>query len=439
MPAPRLRVLVIAESANPEWSSVSLEGWSLSRALRDHVDAHVVTHVRNREALERAGWREGREYTSLDPGTVEVPLNRFGAMVRKVANLGWTFTTVLGTFSYYYLEHLVWQCFAGAIRSGEFDLVHRINPVSPTTPGLIVGHCQRAQVPFLWGPINGGVPWPKEFRDALRREGEWLSHLRAGHRLLPGYDRIRRNAAALIAGSVNVWEQLSDHLERSVYVPENAIEPDRFAVPEPRHEQSGPLRVVFVGRLVPYKGADMLIDAVAPLVRAGQAVVDIIGDGQEMAPLRRQIDALQIAHGVTLPGWLDHRVVAKRLANSQVFAFPSIREFGGGVVLEAMALGLVPVVVNNGGPGELVTDETGFRVPLGSRETIVTAFRQILGELAVAPDRRRAIGERARRRVYAQFTWEVKARQIVEVYRWVLGQRDKPDFGMPLPDEPLPV
>jgi glycosyltransferase involved in cell wall biosynthesis len=182
----------------------------------------------------------------------------------------------------------------------------------------------------------------------------------------------------------------------------------------------------------------MLIDAVAPLVRAGQAVVDIIGDGQEMAPLRRQIDALQIGHGVTLPGWLDHREVARRLANSQVFAFPSIREFGGGVVLEAMALGLVPVVVNHGGPGELVTDETGVRVPLGSRDSIVGAFRQILGELALSPDRRRAMGERARRRVYAQFTWDVKARQIFEVYRWVLGQRGKPDFGMPLPDQPRP-
>ena len=46
----------------------------------------------------------------------------------------------------------------------------------------------------------------------------------------------------------------------------------------------------------------------------------------------------------------------------------------------------------------------------------------------------RLIGEKARGRVQKQFTWDVKAGQIVEIYRWVLGQRDKPDFGMPLPD-----
>jgi hypothetical protein len=40
----------------------------------------------------------------------------------------------------------------------------------------------------------------------------------------------------------------------------------------------------------------------------------------------------------------------------------------------------------------------------------------------------------ARARVLKRFTWEAKAKQVLEVYRWVLGERDKPNFGMPLPD-----
>ena len=97
---------------------------------------------------------------------------------------------------------------------------------------------------------------------------------------------------------------------------------------------------------------------------------------------------------------------------------------------------LVPVVVNHGGPGELVTDATGVRIPIGSRASIVAAFREVLSSLAASPERVAQIGERARRRVFDLFTWEVKARQIVEIYRWVLGERDKPDFGMPLQDAP---
>jgi hypothetical protein len=44
------------------------------------------------------------------------------------------------------------------------------------------------------------------------------------------------------------------------------------------------------------------------------------------------------------------------------------------------------------------------------------------------------MGDRARRHVDASFTWRAKARQVHEVYRWVLGRRSKPDFGLPFPD-----
>jgi len=430
----RLKVLVIAESANPEWSSQSLVGWSLSRALFEYADVHVVTHVRNRDALLRAGWTEGREFTAIDPGVIEAPINRFGEMVRKVWRLGWTWTTALSTISYYYFEHLVWRRFGAALRSGSFDIVHRLTPMSPATPSLIMArHCRSVRVPFVWGPVNGGVPWPKGFRHVMHREGEWLSYVRDAHRLLPGYAVTRSAAAALIAGSVAVWDQMKDHQERCVYLPENAIDPDRFAVTEPPRSEA-PLRVAFVGRLVPLKGTDMLVDAAAPLVRSGKVLIDLIGDGPELGSLQRQIAEARIAQGVTLSGWVDHPEVVKRLARSHVFAFPSIREFGGGAVLEAMALGLAPIVVDYGGPAELVTEETGFRIPLGSRASMVAALHQILAELAASPERARLIGEKARFRVYKLFIWDVKARQILEVYRWILGERSKPDFGMPLLD-----
>ena len=104
-------------------------------------------------------------------------------------------------------------------------------------------------------------------------------------------------------------------------------------------------------------------------------------------------------------------------------------EFGGGVVLEAMALGLVPLIVDYAGPSELVTEHTGFKVPLGSRERIVAEFRQRLIQIVDDPSCLIPIAKAGQERCMNLFTWATKARQVSEVYRWVRDERSiKPDF-----------
>jgi glycosyltransferase involved in cell wall biosynthesis len=162
----------------------------------------------------------------------------------------------------------------------------------------------------------------------------------------------------------------------------------------------------------------------------------IIGDGPQMPDLRRLSQDLKIDTSVEFCGWLEHRQVQSHLADADVFAFPSIREFGGAVALEAMAVGVPPIVVDYGGPAELVTPQTGFLVPMGNRSEIVERLRNLLARLIADPSQIDARSEAALRRAREQFTWDAKAQQVLKVYEWILGRADKPNFPMPTPDLP---
>lgn len=424
----RPRVLAIAEAANPEWVSVPLVGWSLAQALRGVADVHLVTHVRNRDAILRAGLEEGRDFTAIDSEAVARPLWKIAQILRGGAGKGWTTQQAIASLAYPYFEHLVWKAFKDRIAGGAFDLVHRITPLTPTMASAIAPKVRRAGVPFVLGPLNGGVPWPADFDAERRREKEWLSYVRGAYKALPGRGRTLAASSAILAGSRHTRSEIPDaHQGRCVWLPENAVDPARFPTLQTR-PATGPLRGCFVGRLVPYKGPDMLLEAAAPLLRDGRMTLDMVGDGPMLADLRAFADREGIAGAVTFHGWVEHRAVAGILGAAHALTFPSIREFGGGVVLEAMALGVAPAIVDYAGPGELVTGGVGRSVPIGPRARIVGNFSALLEEMAVDLPGVLAMGEAARARVEAKFTWARKAEQVAQVYDWVLGRRaDKPE------------
>lgn len=423
------RTLLIAEAANPEWVSVPLVGWSLATAIARITSAHLVTHVRNNTAILKAGLIEGRDFTVIDSESVARPLWRASTALRGSKGVGWTTSTSIAAFAYYYFEYLVWKRFGKAILRGDFDVIHRVTPLSPTIPSILAKRCLHAGVPFVIGPLNGGLPWPKGFDSARRKEREWLSYVRSAYKFLPAYKSTLVSAAALIVGSNDTLQQIPSVFHyKCIYLPENAIDPDKFSL-QALPVYSGCLRACFVGRLVPYKGPDMLLEALAPLLRNGCLQLDIVGDGPLMSTLRDYVRTERLEGSVTLHGWVDHHHLQEVMCRSQLLTFPSIREFGGGVVLEAMALGIVPVVVDYGGPGELVTDGTGFKVPIGQRAEIIANFRATVSALCDAPQQISVMSETARKHARTLFTWNAKAEQVMQIYDWVLGRRnEKPAF-----------
>ncbi len=414
----------MAEQANPEWVSVPLVGWSHAAALAalaPRIDVHLVTHVVNRPAIERSPWPRDR-VTFVSLGRFDRVFNWLIKHVFK-QQFGTVALTATRIPFYWLFERYAWQLLRGRLERGDFDVVHRITPVSPVISSPMVRRCRKLGVPFVLGPINGGLPWPKGYDAASGKEREWLTRFRGLYRWLPYARDTYAHADAVVVASHNTLKQVrGDTPEaRLHYLPENGIAAARV-LPQPRGRPHLPLKVVFLGRLVPYKCADVVLRASAELIRAGKLTLTIIGDGPERGFLEAIIRDEQLASGVTMSGWLDHAAAMDVLATHDVLAFPSIREFGGGVVVEAMALGLVPVVMNYGGPGEIVTDDSGFRLALSSATQTTADLRHVLEQLVAAPERLAPLSAAARRRILDTFTWEEKARRSVAIYERVLAR-----------------
>jgi glycosyltransferase involved in cell wall biosynthesis len=425
------QVLVIAEAANPEWTSVPLVGWSHYQALSEIVDVHLVTQVRNRPAVMAAGLREGSDFTAIDSEKIAARLYKLATFLRRGTERAWTIDTAIAAFSYYYFEQLIWKRFFQGKSKTDYNLVHRITPLSPTTPSILAKRLRSIGIPFVIGPLNGGVPWPKEFQSTRKKEGEWLSAVRGLYKLLPGYSGTREYASAIIVGSKDTWDQYaSKYRQKLIYMPENAIDLRRFS--KVKGGQNAILKAAFLGRLVPYKGCDMVISAIAPFIKSGEITLDIFGEGPQRKELENQVKEMGIRGGVKFHGFVKNSEVQEFLVQSDIFLFPSIREFGGGVVLEAMALGVVPVVVDYGGPGEFVNDSCGYLIGLGSKEKIIQQLSVVIENIIKDPSALKEKRINGQERVRNFFTWQAKAKQTKKIYEWVIGKRsEKPNFGMP--------
>lgn len=95
----RKRVLLLAEMANPEWPSVPLIGWQNAVYLRAVADTHLVTQIRNKAAIERMGWQEGIEFTSIDSEAIARLTHRLGMWLGAKDGKGWTTGMALSVLS----------------------------------------------------------------------------------------------------------------------------------------------------------------------------------------------------------------------------------------------------------------------------------------------------------------------------------------------------
>ncbi|MBR1140833.1 MULTISPECIES: glycosyltransferase [Bradyrhizobium] len=172
-------------------------------------------------------------------------------------------------------------------------------------------------------------------------------------------------------------------------------------------------RVVACGRLVPYKGFDVLIRAAAD----HDFEVRIIGEGRERAHLQQLIDGFGIADRVRLLGSLCDDEMVAEIGAADVFVMPSVTnaETFGLVQLEAMAAGrpIVNTALDTGVPRVARDGREAVTVPPGDAVALAGAINALLAD----PARRRRMGDAARQRAATHFATAAFDQGIERIYR----------------------
>ena len=180
--------------------------------------------------------------------------------------------------------------------------------------------------------------------------------------------------------------------------------------------------VGYAGRLVPKKGVDTLLAALAGLrERVPEARLVIAGDGPERSRLERMAHTLGVGGAVDFLGHLDAAALEQAMAPAWVQAIPSRWEEPFGLVAaEAMMRGTAVVASAAGGLAEQVVEgETGYRVPAGDAPALAGALARILGDR----DHAERLGAAGRRHALTHFTFDAYTDRIVEMLEAVRSPR----------------
>lgn len=264
-----------------------------------------------------------------------------------------------------------------------------------------------------------GVPYLISFRGRDVHGGKGLDSNGITGPLRTVSRMIWRQADALVANSdglKNIALKVNPRVEVGV-IP-NGIDTVRFA-PVPRRDPGGPLRLLFVGRLEPYKGlADLFLALGMLRSRTNRAfTLQVVGDGSLRHVLPETAHRAGVADRVCFTGTAPGSEMPGIYQHADLFVLPSIVEGMPNVILEAMASGLPVLGTRIPGSEELVIPEkTGLLVPPSNPHALADALYLLFENSEL----RTRMGQRARQETEAR-SWRQVAQAYVATYRRILG------------------
>jgi glycosyltransferase involved in cell wall biosynthesis len=427
MTTARPRVLISAYACHPQpvaahFPGEAILGWSLAREIVRFADVDLITWGFNRDGVE--GTLRSDDGRPAAVHYVELP-----ARVHKLLR-----DRHYGVRFDYFLWQRQAAAFARTLAAREsFDLFHQITFSNDWMPSFIA---PSLPVPFIWGPIGGGQRVPGELMGTLarreRRQERSRTFLQNVWRATPARRRAARKASAILVCNEETREVLAPWAEKVVDFPVNGIRPEDIAAATSGPVRRDGFRLLYVGRFDAIKGLTLALDALRILRAIAPATtLELVGEGPEQPRLEAMAARLGIADRIVWTPWSTRSDVFQKMRQCDVFLFPSLRDGGGAVVVEAMASGVPTVCLDVGGPGSHVREPWGIKVAPGRPDAVAADLAAALGRFWCDPGLRDRMGRAARDRAASYYEWGRLGDKIRGIYEDALAGRPPRREGRP--------
>lgn len=316
---------------------------------------------------------------------------RFESWVERL--VGWRIAYILWNWGAY-------RCARKLHKARRFDIVQHITFGVARHPCWMGG----LGIPFIFGPAGGGERAPWRLRIGYPIRG-WIGD---GARDLANF-AVRFDPFMHLtfdrATSILLKTAETRAMIPARYAHKTKVQLEIGIAPPPQERLArranlagAPLRILYVGRMVYWKGVHLALDAFAEHLKSTPDTrLTLIGKGPDTEWLKKRAERLGIADSIEWIPWLEQSRLWDVYIAHHLCLFPSLHDSSGNVVLEAIAHGLPVVCLDLGGPGVIIDDACGRVVQTRrqSRQAVVRGLADALTELASDSELRERLSDGA--------------------------------------------
>jgi len=403
-----MKLLISAFACLPNYGSEPGNGWnwSINLAEAGHT-VYVLTRIQNQDKID--SFLHDHPLANMHFLYVKMPFAQLLTDQNK---------------AFYYVA---WQICAVSLarklmRTVNIDIIHHVTYGSIHVPSLL----WRLKVPIVFGPIGGGQTAPNTMIDYFGR-GKLKERLRTFITSALPFSPFHRYSYSKM-GTILATNRETLEMFRSLGRPDaqllfDTALPESFFSPAPRTFSASdqPLRLLWIGRLLPRKAIPLTLDILATVDEA--FTLTIIGDGLDPQYVREMIRARGLCeHVFWKPGRIPWSEVRQEYTKHDALFFTSLRDSCACQLLEAMATGLPVITLDIHGGRDLVPEGAGFKIPVHSREQVIRDGATAVTEFAaMSPEARSRMSEAGWSFAKAQ-TWRNRVTFAEGLYKRLLSR-----------------